>query len=190
MKQQLLLAVLGLCACTAVAGAQEVRYFDKDGVTYRETRQVVQRPVTSTTIQQREQTVYRQQVTTETREQVRTVQTPVVEYQWVPRLHGRWNPFVQPYIVHEQVPVTRWEAHTEVVNVPVTRSEWVPETRMVDVPVLTQTMANEEVISRVAIGPSGTTTSAATSGTSLGGVARLENDPPRDGTWQPAPVLR
>ena len=192
MSKRIIFTVLGLsCAWTSLAVAQDVRYYDQDGVTYRETRHVVQRPVSATEIQQREQVVYRQQVTTESHEQVRTVQTPVVEYQWVPRLHGRWNPFTQPYVVHEQVPVTHWETHTEIVTVPVTRSEWVPETRVVDVPIVTQRMANEEVISRVAVGPSPSTGSTVAGGVSIGGVARLDNDPPRGTTLlQPAGTLR
>lgn len=182
MNRQVFLAVLGLsCAWPSLAAAQQdVRYFNQDGVTYRETRRLVQRPVTTTAIQQREQTVYRQQVTTEMREQVRTVQTPVVEYQWVPRLHGRWNPFMQPYVVHEQIPVTRWESRTEIVTIPVTRSEWAPETRVVEVPVVTQTLANEEIIVRSPVGATG---SVVAGGTSVGGVARLDSDPPRAG-WQ------
>ncbi|MEX0937308.1 MAG: hypothetical protein WDZ59_05555 [Pirellulales bacterium] len=185
-RRTVLMLLTMLPLLVASAPADEVRYFEQNGQTIRETRRVVQRPVVSTSTEQREQLVYRQQITSETRDQVRTVQTPVVEYQWVPRMYGRWNPFSQPYIVHEQVPITRWETRTEIVETPVTRSEWVPERRVVDVPVTMQRLANTEVIERVAVGPA-TSGTAVASRQAVGGVARLESDPPREASgWRSA----
>ncbi|GAF97699.1 unnamed protein product, partial [marine sediment metagenome] len=56
--------------------------------------------------------------------------------------------------------------------------QWAPETRTVRVPVTTVRMANEEITSRVAL-----------SGPPLGGLAKLNNDPPRAG-WQAADSTR
>jgi len=157
---------------------EEPRYFEKDGVTYRETREVVQRPMAETRLEQREQTVYREQLSTQVQETYRTYQTPVTEYQLVTVLRGRWNPFVLPYLSNEMVPVRRWETRQEIVRTPVARRDLVPETRVVQVPVTTHRIVEEEVIRRVAVTPPGGTTS-------VGGVARLENDPPRQGSnWR------
>ena len=42
--------------------------------------------------------------------------TPVVEYQWEPRLEGRWNPFRQPAVAYRHVPRTHWQAEQQVIN--------------------------------------------------------------------------
>ena len=174
-----LTAVFGAAAASSFGDG--VRYYEENGVTYRETRQTVQRPVWVTRYEQRQQTVYQPRVTTELRDSYRTYQVPITEYRWETRWHGRWNPFVRPYTTQEMVPVTRFECRTEATKVPVARTEWVPETRVVQVPVVTQQIVSDEVVRRVVVsvappklGPS-----------NVGGVARLESDPPRQGTgWQ------
>jgi hypothetical protein len=160
--------------------ADEVRYFEKDGVTYRETREVVRRPITQTRLEQRERTVYRDQFTTDMRSQERTYQAPVTEYQWVPTWQRSWNVFVAPSLVYRYVPVTRWEARTEFVRIPVTRRELIPEKRQEQVPVTTQRCVEDVRITQVAIGvragggalPAGTTPEAAGSGSSSVTVGR------------------
>ena len=182
--------VLVPLALAPPAQAEEVRYFEKDGVTYRETSQMVQRPVTETRLETREQTVYREQYQRQVNESVRSVVTPVTEYRWVTVMRGRWNPFSQPYYTQELAPVRRWETRQEVVQTPVYRRELVPETRTVQVPITTQRVATEEVIRRVAVSgsaPAAANVATQASGNSLGGVARLENDPPRRSTnWRAA----
>ncbi|MFV2066605.1 MAG: hypothetical protein ACC645_06455, partial [Pirellulales bacterium] len=89
--------------------AEGVRYYEENGVTWRETRHTVQRPVWVTRYEQREQTVYRPKVSTEYRDSYQTYQVPVTEYRWETRWHGRWNPFVRPYTTQAMVPVTRFE---------------------------------------------------------------------------------
>ncbi len=161
-----------------LASAQTVTHETKDGITYRVTRSIVQRPVVQTELQDRQQTVYREVITAETHDTYRTYQTPVTEYQWVTKMHGRWNPFVQPYFTQSYVSVTRWQPRPEVVSVPVTRRLWVRETRTVQVPVTTLRMASEEITSRVAL-----------NGPPVGGLAKLNNDPPRT-SWQAADSTR
>ena len=174
-----LLTVASVVAIGAhLASAQTVTHETKDGITYRVTRSIVQRPVVQTELQDRQQTVYREVITAETHDTYRTYQTPVTEYQWVTKMHGRWNPFVQPYFTQSYAPVTRWQPRTEVVSVPVTRRQWVPETRTVRVPVTTVRMASEEFTSRVAL-----------NGPPVGGLAKLQNDPPRT-SWQAADSTR
>ncbi len=204
----LLVALAGGTAANEV-GAGEVRYYEQNGVTYRETRQVVQRPVYETEMRPTTQTVYRQEQVTETRETTRTWWSPVTEQVCEAVWMGRWNPFVEPYIVYRPTTRTRWEARTETVQAPVTVSRWVPQTQTTEVPVTVQRMVPEEVVSRVAVGTRGVPTVAsraaspfASSGGALapiprpmptagpvGGVARLDNDPPRQGVntaWRPS----
>ena len=180
-----LLTVIG----TQFALADEVSYFDKDGIRYRETVRKVRRPVATTRLEEREEIVYRRQLSTEMRDTLRSYQTPVTQYYWATRIHGRWNPFAPPYLTHDLVPVTRWQQHSEIVSVPVSRQKWVPEKRVTKVPVTTYRMAEDEVISRVAIGASaaGSLGGGATSiarRPSIGGV-EMKNDPPRISTgWR------
>jgi len=186
--------------------AEEVRYYEKDGVTYRETRQVLQRRIPETTYTDQTQTVYRDQYVTQTKDTVRTVLTPVTEYRVQPRLVGRWNPFIQPYFVYENVPTVRWESRTEVVPIQTASRQLVPETRTVRTPVTTWRTVEEEVISRVAVSATPQPTSslasapsssagvtlagplvpvkipAAARSESFGGLSRLDNDPPRQGS--------
>ena len=57
---QLLALALVTSSLTALpAAADEVRYYVENGVTYRETRRMVRRPVVETQWQETAQTVYR-----------------------------------------------------------------------------------------------------------------------------------
>ena len=151
-----------------------------DGVTYRVTRQVVQKTIPTTEYQTRQQEVYRPQVTTNYHSYQQTTLAPVTEYQWVPRLEGRWNPFIQPYWTHQLAPVTRWEARPTTVNVPVSRTDWVKETRTTQVPVTTYRTIPEEYISRVAVSATPSTTTAIASAPAPIGGQQLQSDPPRE----------
>jgi hypothetical protein len=169
--------------------AQESRLVEENGVTFRETVRTVHRPVVQTEWHEREQTVYRQQLRTESRDTLRTYVSPVTQYEWITRLHGRWNPFAAPYFTHHFVPVTRWEQRAEVVPVSVVQTEWVPEKRTVSVPVTTHRMAEEKIVSRVPVAPvtSGPPTRVVVRPRPVAyegfGVA-LQSDPPREG-WRP-----
>ena len=173
---------------TAWAVADEVRFYEQDGVTYRETRRTVQRPVSETRMEQTTRTVYRQECTSELRKTSRTWWTPVTEYCCQPYLVGRWNPFVVPYYSYRYVPRTRWCQRTEQVDMPVTCCRCVPHTQTVQVPVTTRRMACGQVISRVAVSgrsfgvlepiPQSPTLAKREQ---IGGLARLDKDPPRHG---------
>jgi hypothetical protein len=188
-RLQLLAATAVTCLLwTPPAGGDDVRYYEKDGVTYRETRQVVRRPVCETQFRPSTQTVYREEWTTELRSTQRTWWSPVTDYRCEAYWVGRWNPLVEPYLAYRSVPRTHWEQRTEVVQVPITCRRLVPETRSVQVPVATRRMVEEEVITRVAVGGTRPGTPAVLSPTPtvsqselVGGVARLDKDPPRQG---------
>jgi hypothetical protein len=185
MKKRNFLTALTLVFSLAswVAHADEVRYFEQDGLTYKETRRVVQRPVNEIKYEQREQTVYRENLQTEVVETSRTYHHPVTEYRWVTVMKGRWNPLVQPYLTQQLIPIQSWQPREHIIRTPVQRRELIPEKRVVQVPVSTQRVAQEEVITRVVVGSAGNGAANVAAGPSsmgsMGGVARLDNDPPR-----------
>ena len=194
------------------AMADEVKYLDEDGITYRETTQTTQRPVHHTTMQQRDVTYNRERYTTELQEVQRTYQVPITEYVWKPETHRSWNPFEPPYVAYRMVQQTRYETRSETVKIPVAKREVVPEKITQTVPVTTQRIAQEKVVTRVAIGPSGSRTGGAanmaaggangsgspgamatSSGAAgpandgMGGMAKLDNDPPKQSpNWSPS----
>ena len=187
----------------------QVTYEDgQDGVRYQVTRRQTQRQVPVTVMQDKQQTVYRQQVTTHNQSHQQLYCTPVTQYRMVSRLNGRWNPFVTPYWTHQLKPVTHWQQQVATVQVPVTSTAWVPETRTVQVPVTTYRTASEETISRVAMNhpqtlatarpltafgnqssnsPSATLAARPSYPASgpIGSRGALENDPPRQAnSWR------
>ncbi|WP_419194411.1 hypothetical protein [Novipirellula herctigrandis] len=105
-----------------------------------------------TKTEQKEQTVFRPQTVTETKPESRTVYTPVVEYNWEPKLEGRWNPFKPPVVAYHHVPRTRWESRSEVVNRVNQRVEWVAEKRTVAVPRQLVRMEREQKIDYEPVG--------------------------------------
>jgi hypothetical protein len=158
MNQRKLLLISGLLLTLAPqrAWADDVRYYADNGITYRETTQVVKRAIPHTEMQQRDVTYYRERVTTDLQEVTRTYQVPVTQYQYEPYLEGRWNPFVQPNMTYRMVPRTRWETKSETVKIPVARREVVPEKLTQQVPVTTHKIAEDRVVTRVAVGTTST----------------------------------
>jgi CHAT domain-containing protein len=206
-RRGIVAGVLLLCASDVQA---QVTYEERDGIRYQVTRRVTQRQVPTTVMQDRQQTVYAQQVSSQTLNHQQLYCVPSTSYQWDTRLHGRWNPFVTPYWTYDLKPVTTWSTQVANVQIPVNQVGWVPQTKTVQVPVTTYRTAQEETVTRVAVGasapaasglahaqplrsqptatiaarPSTVRPSTARPSTPLGGVA-LENDPPRQATgWQ------
>jgi hypothetical protein len=132
--------------------ADEVRYYEQNGVTYQETRRKVSRPLVQTALTQQQQTVYRQQVSTEYRDVQRTYYVPITENRVQSYWQKRINPFAPPYLAQKVVPVTRWELRGDTVRVPYTRTDCIPQVVTVQVPTSTQRMVEDEVITRVAVG--------------------------------------
>lgn len=165
-----------------------------DGVTYRETRQVVEKMIPTTSYQTRQEQVYQPQTSTTMQTYQQNYLTPVTEYRWVARRRGVLNPFVQPYWTNQLEPFTRWENRPATVQVPVAKTEWVSATRTVSTPVTSYKPVKEEHVSRVAIGVKPTTTPAQP-GTAVAsrpqlspiGGQQLQSDPPRTATgWTSA----
>ncbi|HMO84828.1 MAG TPA: hypothetical protein PKC18_07910, partial [Lacipirellulaceae bacterium] len=150
------LALVALAAslfAPAALRADEVSYVDEGGIRYQVTKRTVQRQVPVTEMSEQTQTYYRQQVTSDTLQHQQLYSVPVTQYQLVSRMHGRWNPFVTPYWTHHYEPVTTWTQQTGMVSIPINRVSWAPETRTVQAPTTTYRLANEEMVTRVAIGP-------------------------------------
>jgi hypothetical protein len=105
----------------------EVRYFEQNGVTYRETRRDVDaRTVGNSTragpnafAWQQRQTAVQQPLAAPTQEMVHTYWVPVTDYRWEPYWVNRWNPFSEPHLAYRYVGSTRWEQRSEIVRVPV-----------------------------------------------------------------------
>lgn len=184
--------VAALLSCLIIVGsavADEVRYYTQDGVTYRETTRRVRRPVTETRVQPQPRTTYRQQYSTQVRQTQRAVYMPVTRYAWVGRWYGRWNPFQDPYFVYELEPMTYWQSRVETVRLPVTQRRLIPETKMVQVPVTVLRFEEKDEFSRVAVAPRRVAASRDSNPTlpvkspgPIGGIARLDGDPPRYAT--------
>jgi hypothetical protein len=175
----------GLCA--APAASEEIRYYEENGVTYKESRRTVHRPDTETEYVDRERVVYRPEYRSESRDVYRTYQVPVTEYRWEAQLRGRFNPFMRPYWVNEYVPRTYMEARTEVVREPYLKQELVAETRTEKVPIVSQRLVEEQITSRVAISSPPIRVVPESGGAEIvsrqkiGGGSRMQSDPPRYG---------
>ncbi len=190
-------------ACAGIAIPQEGQYIQQNGKTYYETRQKILRPVQETRYEERERTVYREEYSTAIEESQRVVHVPVTEYRWEAKWHGRWNPFVQPYMAYRLVPRTTWEPRAETVRVPVTQRNLVPERVVEHIPVTSRHMVEEEVIRRTAVlnPPAGTRLgSDPFAGETrvvrrpvIGGVSELKSDPPRSASgseWRSVDTVR
>jgi hypothetical protein len=184
MPKRKLLAVslLASLLSPAFAPAGEVEYVRENGVDYRVTRRTVKRPVSETQIIEKEQDVYREQYITEMRDNTRFVTVPVTEYRWEAEWRNRWNPFGLHYLVHRLVPRTTWETRTEIVQAPITKREMVLEKRVVQVPVTQRRMEEVQIEEKVALSPLSTRgDSAVARREAIGGVDKLNSDPPKSG---------
>lgn len=122
------------------------------GIVYRPETRTIETPVVDTQIKKEERVLYRPKTVTDVRNEARTTYAPVVEHQWEPRLHGRWNPFTQPTVAYHHVPVTRWEARNEVIPRTTTRTEWVAEKQVIEIPTRTVRIERSSKTDYVAVG--------------------------------------
>jgi hypothetical protein len=204
-------ALLLLAAAPQPAIGDTVTYENgADGIRYQVTTRTSQRQFPVTQLQTQQQTTYQQQVVTQNVQHQQAYSVPVTQYQIVSRLHGRWNPFVTPYWTHHYAPVTTYQTQVGTVQIPVTRVSWAPVTQTVQAPVTQYRTANEQVVTKVALGPvpgagantalaskplnnsptatlspsQGAPAQTAIASRPLGGEA-LTSDPPRQATgWQ------
>jgi hypothetical protein len=206
IRQILVIPIVASFFLLSSAAADQVRYYQQNGITYCETRRTVQRPVYETTMQQTTRTVYKDQYYTETKDVTQTYWNPETTYRAETYWVGRWNPFVEPYLATDWVPQTCWRQQTQTVKMPITCRRVVPEVQQVQTPVTTQKLVSQDyVVSLVAVGgpvPRGITppvgapmqsyAGAAGSiynGEQIGGIARLSQDPPRYGVGTNARAL-
>jgi hypothetical protein len=193
------------------ASSQAPEYVDENGSRYQITRRVVPTTVPVQKVQEQPVTTYRTQVATENLQHQQVYSVPVTQYQVVPRLHGRWNPFVTPYWTYQYEPVTTWQRQVATVQIPVTRTALVPETRTVQQYVTTWETRNSEIVAKTYVGPTPTagspsiglaarplpnappsaqlstppSSATAVAAQQYGGQA-MQNDPPKSpATWQP-----
>jgi hypothetical protein len=201
-------ALLGLSA-SGIARADDVKFYEQNGVTYQETHQVVQRPLSETHYQDQQRTVYVEQYKTQNQPVQQTFQTPVTVYTMETYWVNRWNPFSEPYQAYRYVPHTHWETRVQTVQVPTVVREIVPQQQTIKTPVTTQRVVAEEHISRVPVAMRpGTSTDPFAQGattvtqsplsttpvaqstvvqSTVAGGTPLDSDPPRQSTaWHAA----
>lgn len=132
---------------SVTALADDVRTVtDANGQTWNEVHRTISHPQTQTQCVEQPQTYYQEQSQVVTHDTYRTYQVPVTEYHLESYWVGRFNPFVQPYMAQRLVPRTRWETRTELVKVPIVHRNLVPVTRMVRVPVTTESVVNQDIV--------------------------------------------
>ena len=165
--------------------AEDVRYVERDGITYREVVQTYTKPVSETTYQTHTEKFYQERLTTDIQESQRAYYTPVTEYRWEAYTPFSVNPFAPPRVAYRWVPRTRWEQRTETVRTPVTRRELVPAERTVSRPVTTLKMVEQQQVTRVAIAPPAPTQTNVASRQAIGGVSNLQDGMPRVGPSAP-----
>jgi len=170
------------------ARGDEVRYFEKDGVTYRETRRTVEQRVPESRMEERAETVYRQRLTAETQDTTRTEWIPRTEYRWEAYRVGLWNPLARSSVAYRYVPRTHWEPRTVTTKIPVTAMRSVPETQTVRRPVAGWRTEQQEEVSLVAVRgrPTGSPLAPLDSPALArrgvyGGISRLDGQLPRYG---------
>jgi hypothetical protein len=186
-------ALAGCVIMSNAAWGQSVReVVDANGQAFRETTEIVRKPVATTTWQERRETVLVDRVTTQMAETDRNVLVPVVEYQWQPRVHDWWNPFRPTTVAYHLSPTTTWQVQQQVVRTPVTYRETIPEERIVRTPQRSLDFVEETVTRRVAIDDRGqelTINGVSTGGAAsiarrtapIGGVMQMTDSLPRTG---------
>lgn len=123
---------------------------------------VMKRPVVERRMEERERIVYRPEVKHEVRQFERAVLVPVTEYRWEAYWAYSLNPFAAPQLAYRQVPYTRLEPRTEVVQQPTSSIRYVEEKQIEKTPVLVRRMATDSSPSRAA---NATPATGSTSGT-------------------------
>lgn len=147
-----MLTLLVLVGSARMAGADEpgppVRYFEHNGITYRETREVYRRPILQYEYETQTRTVMQPKREVEQQTVERRVAVPATQNVEQVRWHNQWNPFQRAYPVRVTVPVTTYTYKTEQVTVPVERVTMVPVQQEVRVPVLKERLIAEEFVRR------------------------------------------
>ena len=160
MKPYLSLVFCLVCAAATSSWGQNVRYYEQNGVTYRETTAKVRRPVREIEQKEYQQTVYRDKYDTRFQSVQQYNYQPVTQYRWQPKYHGWWNVLQGPHLAYHLEQRTVWQPRLQNYQVPVTTRTVVPETRTVRVGVPKLAMKEDDVVTRVAVGPAAATTTA------------------------------
>lgn len=141
--------------------AEQVRYYEQGGITYREARDTVRKPVREFEYKNQQQTYYREQYTTSFQDYQQLQYQPVTQYQWQPRWHGWWRVFRGPELAYHLVPQTTWQTKSQTYRYPVTTRQLVPDTQTVQVAMPKLAFKEEEVVTRTAVAPGARSTLAA-----------------------------
>lgn len=136
--QMLRKTVLGMIVAAGVVGPQSMNSTQatdlmEDPAT-GDTYQVITRPVVEERMETREYNFTRPQTVAETRPELRTTWIPVTQMKWMPYVENRFNIFRPATVAYRQIPETRWEARSEVVNRTTYGTTFVQERRKETIP--------------------------------------------------------
>jgi len=202
----LILALAAVCGPWKPARCED-RTFEENGVLYKEVRRTVKRPVATVRNETKKVTTYKHDYTTEMQEVNHTVWVPVTQYRWESFHYPRLNLFSPVGTGWRMVPEVRFAPQAASTRYPVTRRELVPETRTIEVPKRSLGFVEREETSRIALGPAARQRSRTVTSEphplrpeaivadrrndmgAVGGVSRVQNDPPRHG-WRAIDATR
>ncbi len=175
MRYRFAFVVVLLGICLPAQAEQGVRYFEKDGLTYRETTITVREPVSEVKYKEITETVNHDRYVTEVKPHVRNAYVPITTYAWEPVVHGKWNPLSQPYVSYRPVPKVSWSVQPQTVQVPVTRRVTLPEKRIRKIPQTNLKYVEREYVQTVPVGPAATRGPASSAPPPIGSTSSLRN---------------
>ncbi len=178
----------------AVGHAQDWTIDAASDAAFPESGRSSRRPYVSQHMETQTVTTYREQYGTSLQDQVRLTYEPRTTYAWQRRQRGWWNPFARPHSTYELTPHTRWVPLWEQTRMPISTRRLIPQTRVVQRPVtilgfkdegdsrVTRAeLAQDEQLAQAAPDETGWHAGRSKQ-TPVGGIARLEDDPPRADT--------
>lgn len=123
------------------------------GIRYQRRYRTEEQPVVEQRTEPRVVTTMRPETVTEMESVQQTYFAPVVRYDWEPRWHNVWNPFVPATLGYHYRPRMQWEPRVQTYQRPKTTTRWVAEKRVVQESRLVTAMQQRQVEEWVAIGP-------------------------------------
>lgn len=180
-----------LVAVASLAGAQEGRYYQEQGITYQDVPVVVKHPVREVRVESRPYTTYREQWRTDVQQVPQPYYEPVSSWVWVPRVHGWARPFQEPTVTWEVEPRYDWRLKSAQIPVARTYREYIPQTQMVQVPIAQLRFEERTEMRRVAVreAPANLAASPPSPGAAPGPAPPNAISLPAGSPWTAAPTF-
>src|SRR5205823_3102752 len=144
--------LLGACGLLSfqpprTIAADDVQYVVENGIRYQVTTQTRQRVIPETTVETKDQVVYKEKVSNQTKQATRAYSVPVTQWVAEPYIANPWAVFAPPVYAYRYVPVTHWETKTEQYQVQVPNHEYEKTTQPVKVAITNQRLVEEKFVS-------------------------------------------